>query len=585
MKKLVIFFTIMCVAVNIFCGSVAFASEPTSWADVDEEAQDVYSLYIQYAYWLMSGVDISTEEALEYWDASIINSLEWCEAFGWYVCPYDNIYYYIYDGELWCYEGDFADACSGAGGRCRRAGGGRGQVRGKVSVSGDTFNDMIAKVNSYYMPSANTDTKIASIQNPSHTFYGVDGYGWAYRSTFKNNHRALIPLRLGSDLLFGDDVSEYWLYPFIYNDDNGKPYYGQYQIRLYHKLVTAEDGTTNVCIYADYYDMLDGNNVLDVLVTDDVAMYPYIILIMYQGATNIAGVYGFANYTNFLQLKTFPSLGSLSASDINTGSVYSTDLIENTTGYDEILSDTFIPIDDGDDDVGFYVSSEQFDSVFKKDWQDLPSDYIVTYQGDNFYDYSITNSYGDTTTIYNYITNNYYFPDDDDDDDGGDTTINNNWDISFGDFIANIETSITNSITTTFNLMFVPSDTYFSDLSSDFDLAIDAKLPFINDFPDLFNSFFVEIKEDNKLYTQAASGDYSEPVDYPKWSATIDWHDNHFEIVILDFSVFAEVLPVVRVIVVAFLYLFYFWRLFKYLPTLIGNVGDMVNLSIPTKGG
>lgn len=616
MKKITIALTVLLLVLNIVFGSVAFA-DVTSWADVDEEAQDVYALYMQYAYWLLSGYDISVEEALQHWDATIVNSLEWCEAFGWYVCPYDNIYYYIHNGELWCYEGNISNASAGVGGRCRDSGRGGGG-RGKVRVSGNTFNDMIEKVNGYYMPSANTDTMIASIKNPVHQSYDVNGYGWAYRSSFKNNYRALIPLRLGSDLLFGDDVSEYWLYPFFYDDDNGQPYYGQYQVRLYHKVVTSSDNTSTVCLYADYYDMIDGNNVLDVLVTDDVASYPYIILMMYHGSSNIAGVNGFANLNNFLQLKTFPSIGTLSASDINTGTLYSFDLTATSTGYAEILEDTFLPLDD-DDDVGFYVSSEQFDSVFKKDWEDLPSDYIVTYQGDNFYDYSITNSYGDTTTIYNYITNNYYFPEDDGEDDGGESG-GLDWDISFDDFIINIGDTISNSlddfsivlgdmlkgnfenvivnigdiinesitnigdtistsIENTFTYLFIPTENYYNDLEIRIETAVKEKFEYAYELPEIFDNLFVELKspanDSSFKYINVGMGG-EELLEYPCWKFTINYFGQEMELVILDFAMFKEVLPTVRITVLSFAWLVYLWWLFRYLPTLIGGVGDVV---------
>lgn len=62
-------------------------------------------------------------------------------------------------------------------------------------------------------------------------------------------------------------------------------------------------------------------------------------------------------------------------------------------------------------DFGFLISSEQFTTTYQFDTTRLPVNSTVTISGDSVYDYSITdNSTGESSTIYNYVTNNYTYP-------------------------------------------------------------------------------------------------------------------------------------------------------------------------------
>lgn len=66
-------------------------------------------------------------------------------------------------------------------------------------------------------------------------------------------------------------------------------------------------------------------------------------------------------------------------------------------------------------DAGLYVSATSFSVKYAFDTTRIPSNTTVTISGDSVYDYSITdNTTGDTTTIYNYVTNNYTYPEKDD---------------------------------------------------------------------------------------------------------------------------------------------------------------------------
>ena len=70
--------------------------------------------------------------------------------------------------------------------------------------------------------------------------------------------------------------------------------------------------------------------------------------------------------------------------------------------------------------VGYVASNEPFQLQYAFDVTKIPSNQIITINGDTIYDYSITNpDTGESTTINNYITNNYVYPDSDDDSSGG----------------------------------------------------------------------------------------------------------------------------------------------------------------------
>lgn len=71
-------------------------------------------------------------------------------------------------------------------------------------------------------------------------------------------------------------------------------------------------------------------------------------------------------------------------------------------------------------DFGFLISSEQFTTTYQFDTTRLPSNSTVTISGDSVYDYSITdNSTGESSTIYNYVTNNYNYPENSGDNTSG----------------------------------------------------------------------------------------------------------------------------------------------------------------------
>lgn len=168
------------------------------------------------------------------------------------------------------------------------------------------------------------------------------------------------------------------------------------------------------------------------------------------------------------------------------------------------------------------------------------------------------------------------------------------WNIDFPDFITNITTSIETAITNVFVADVDVINNYNSELQDTFN----KKLPFVNDFGDIFKSLFVDIVDNNFVYAGDIKPSYSSPgsepdsggtaeasgssgsvreesIIYPKWTIDLSFFGKEMELTILDFSMYAEPLSYVRLIVCVFIYAVYFVNLMKYLPTLIGGVIDM----------
>ena len=80
--------------------------------------------------------------------------------------------------------------------------------------------------------------------------------------------------------------------------------------------------------------------------------------------------------------------------------------------------------------------------------------------------------------------------------------------------------------------------------------------------------------EDGTEGDPVISGDYDEDV-YPKWELNVEFFGQKMTLILLDFSTFKEVLPYVRLIIMAFVYVVYIYNFVHYLPSLIGNLISM----------
>lgn len=349
----------------------------------------------------------------------------------------------------------------------------------------------------------------------------------------------------------------------------------------------------------DYYSISDGSHHYSSSIPWDPSVTPYFALNIDCSANSMEFLRWF-KYRDFESYKgnQYDGWGLAPrggytwyfvASDYSTSTASITDYVRRSS---------FSPNSNKKDDYGFIISSSPFTLYGNQtsiEYDRIPDDYVITIDGDTIYDYPITDpSTGKSTTINNYITNNYIIGGDDSGGGSGGDTTNNVWNIDFPDFITNIITSIETAITNVFVADVDVINNYNSELQDTFN----KKLPFVNDFGDIFKSLFVDIVDNNFVYAGDIKPSYSSPgsepdsegtvetsgssgsvreesIIYPKWTIDLSFFGKEMELTILDFSMYAEPLSYVRLIVCVFIYAVYFVNLMKYLPTLIGGVIDM----------
>ena len=439
--------------------------------------------------------------------------------------------------------------------------------------------------NNRYRPMPNEEQYIISWQNSNSKKTGTDSKYFAENA----------PVYTYTSGTWGDRRwNEAYILPFFYNDNDSRGcFYGKY---FFHFYSSKEDDST-VMIHSDVYSFVD-NSKLDTSsssVVWDITNYPYL---GYQLDGSFLALYAYKSSSG-LFLGTVGTRECTRLSYFNSGMIYSLDSssieLSSLLNY---VSPNFTPATNSYDDWGYIVSNKPFENMLNQtsiDFDRIPDNYYITIGGDTIYNYPISDPSGNTTTINNYITNNYTITNDDKDPSGGDTT-NNVWNIDFPDFIANITTSIETAITN----VFVADIDVINNYNQEMQDALNKKLPFLNDFGDIYKSLFVDIVDNNFVYagdikptyhassgggtaeaggTGESSGTIREEgaLIYPRWRFDINFFGKDVTLTILDFSMYAEPLYYVRIVVCAFIYILYFVNLMRYLPTLIGNVMDMTS--------
>ena len=280
---------------------------------------------------------------------------------------------------------------------------------GDVQITGKKFKQMVDYWSDYYIPKDNIDQFTYSYQDAANK----QGKGNYYRFT---PHAPVYVDTAGSSTAWGNhgwSGGAYYL-PFLSDDDKGDYYSEKY----YHIYSTRDDGTLKICI--DTYLLKDNS-------LADSKSYNWDTARMNVGLAFFDNAYYLQFYKSYFDYKsnTDPYSNIYFSSALSTGLVTSgvsitpQYFLQNLTGYT-----TFTPDTDTADDYGFIISSSPFELWFNQteiDTSKIPDDYVITLNGDTFYDYTITNTTGDTTTINKYVTNNYYIPETDkkDDDQGG----------------------------------------------------------------------------------------------------------------------------------------------------------------------
>ena len=478
--------------------------------------------------------------------------------------PCDDVIYFLKDNVLQSTRKQGKEADTGLASRL------------KPVIDGKTGKQLNNYYSDRFMPHANKDQSVFSYQSTSST--------------------SSYPYILGSSLSLYNRKNDIYFIIFVQDDDDSSsPLYSTYYCHM-HAGSLASGGS---CIAVDYYSISDGSHHYSSTIPWDPSTTPYFALNFDCSAASMEFLRWF-KYRDFESYKSnqydgwglAPRSGYtwyFIASDYSTSSASITDYVRRSS---------FSPNSNKKDDYGFIISSSPFTLYGNQtsiEYDRIPDDYVITIDGDTIYDYPITDpSTGKSTTINNYITNNYIIAGDDSGGGSGGDTTNNVWNIDFPDFITNITTSIETAITNVFVADVDVINNYNSELQDTFN----KKLPFVNDFGDVFKSLFVDIVDNNFVYAGDIKPSYSSPgsepdsggtveasgssvsvreesIIYPKWTIDLSFFGKEMELTILDFSMYAEPLSYVRLIVCVFIYAVYFVNLMKYLPTLIGGVIDM----------
>lgn len=535
-----------------------------TWNDWDEVGDDAIALKDAYVKYLREvgegdfigalgeGVDVPIKWLKLLSDGRLVLS------------PCDDIIYFLNDGVLQSTRKQGKEADTGLASRL------------KPVIDGNTGKQLNNYYSDRFMPHANKDQSVFSYQSTSST--------------------SAAPYILSSPLSLYNRKNDIYFIIFFQDDNvSSSPFYSKYYCHM-HSSSLASGGS---CMAVDYYSVSDGSHHYSSTIAWDPSTTPYFALNFDCSASSMEFLRWF-RYRDYDSYKSnqYDGWGLVPcggytwyfvASDYSTSSAYITDYVRRSS---------FTPNTNKKDDYGFIISSSPFTLYGNQtsiDYDRIPDDYVITIDGDTIFDYPITDpSTGKSTTINNYITNNYIIAGDDSGGGSGGDTTNNVWNIDFPDFITNITTSIETAITNVFVADVDVINNYNSELQDTFN----KKLPFVNDFGDIFKSLFVDIVDNNFVYAGDIKPSYSSPgsesdsggtaeasgssgsvreesIIYPKWTIDLSFFGKEMELTILDFSMYAEPLSYVRLIVCVFIYAVYFVNLMKYLPTLIGGVIDM----------
>lgn len=496
------------------------------------------------------------------------------------IVPVDGLFYWLDNGKLTCYDSNNRTSHGGGGGKNRYT-----VSDGDTTVvSGEDFRDICSRLEEQYSP------KNSSNRHSWRTDKAFVANGYGYLSFFSEG------------TFCNSNLTDVYMLGFYYQGDKtGNYFYGLLQYHFYQTVTQDESGNNVVALYCDYWDWFNDTDKTTVLISDKLATYRYaricarpdgrIIVAWFKTRTDFFKV---TNQTqSIISIGTYESKNTYNLNDksLNTHVTWIEAAREHSgffSGRDNIESN-FISANNAD--IGYFYSNAPinmgaFDNI---DFSRIPDNYYITINGDTIYDYTITDpDSGGHTTINNYITNNYIIGGNDSSEGGG--TVNN-WNIEFGDFIANITTSIETAITN----VFVADVDVINGYNEEIKSAFEAKIPFVSDFKDIFQSLFVDIVDNNFVYAGDIKPEGAKDEDgnlreenilYPSWGFTIDFFGQELELTILDFSMYAEPLYYVRIVVCVFIYVVYFVNLAKALPKLLGNVLDVTDsVSSAVKGG
>lgn len=271
----------------------------------------------------------------------------------------------------------------------------------QVEITGATFAEICAQLQEQYAP-GNADGYLSWKEGD-----GINSYWQDATCSF-------LIFRDGTWISSSNTSNGVYCVPYYY--DGTKYYYNDVQ---WYFTGTSVNGSPYIQVTAT--SLIDGSTTTDNLL--EVSIYRYISV-------------DFFNY--LICFKNIAEVQNAASSSYGgrTYGVCAYDYYD--TNYNILCNDTSIlrsilaftksaPTDSETRDYGVIWSDEPIEIGFCADIDTtrIDPDATVTLAGDTIYDYTITNTNGDTTTINYYITNNYTIPenaDDNTDEDNGNTS-------------------------------------------------------------------------------------------------------------------------------------------------------------------
>lgn len=215
-----------------------------------------------------------------------------------------------------------------------------------------------------------------------------------------------------------DDVSSFYFIPYV--DYQGIKYYGQYQFKFFFDY---SDGGLFPRLYA--WNVIDGSeeNPIDLIGTDfNCFGFPYISFSIMSSGVSLRSYSSFEKFTNNLSdnqiLLNCSPAGAASKyfnplfSENLQSAEYGTFLTNSDHAFKDSWSSHSNCFLNDTGDIGLLCSDSiiPFSYAGIIDTTQIPSNQIITVNGDTIYNYTITNpETGDSSKFGDYITNNYTY--------------------------------------------------------------------------------------------------------------------------------------------------------------------------------
>lgn len=287
-------------------------------------------------------------------------------------------------------------------------------------VTSEELVEGIEKDNSYFTPKGEL-TKIS--YRTDDTFQKYVNFPSTARTS------AYMPYIIDNNHFVSIGGTEEMYFLFFFQDDTNE-YVSEYQFRLYFEVKTNYDDSGSVTSVEKYprlqiWSSIDGSPSEPIEFwdsTSDCSEYKY-FSIKITNRSHAFYLVGYKSFTDFLN-------STSSHSWYNSNSIYTycklylPDFSGSTNYYTQVDGDdshffagsynyhSSQPCKYNDNcDIGLYVSSTPIDFTYRDiDTTKIPSNQIITINGDTIYNYTITNpETGESSKFGDYITNNYTY--------------------------------------------------------------------------------------------------------------------------------------------------------------------------------